>query len=477
MRATLLLLGGIVVFSVAVARALSCVCSPFECDILTDEDCPGGLTWDPCRYVLLLTVFAISEFPERKVCYIERWQASPNTRCIRSISKHRVEIAAMAQGAACDIPSHSSKDIQQQQLSRTWRTSNRGPESLPSKVSLSISLRQDSRTCCKVCARVEGEPCGGLFGFSGSCADGLQCVIKNLLPNTREVDEGVCTSMIHRQRACYPKYREAWSGIEGFGTEEKWLRPGLDSGTRCGPLKGEQGSLDDLDMAEGGGRKEGETQEEIPGRWRRHCPHGPIMSEPGCNLVSDGTTGENGNTLSTGRCVCGASVPWCPNEPRPYDYPTRHECKLNLAAKMSYGEISSCSSTSKLVICNVSAWHIALHRCTPTIPYAYQRRRHSDVFHAKENARKRKDFLDLVSASSTELLDYSIIRLLERLRKGKGRFVGSTASPTTSRETRGKEIEPNMSVTDDLFNSGNTAGDDVEGESLLVNFESCWQEF
>ncbi|KAF7404870.1 hypothetical protein HZH66_003776 [Vespula vulgaris] len=98
MRASLLLLGGIiVVLSIAVARALSCVCSPLECDILTDEDCPGGLTWDPCR-------------------------------------------------------------------------------------------------CCKVCARVEGEPCGGLFGFSGSCAVGLQCVIKNLLPHTREVDEGVCAS-------------------------------------------------------------------------------------------------------------------------------------------------------------------------------------------------------------------------------------------------------------------------------------------
>ncbi|CAL7946665.1 unnamed protein product [Xylocopa violacea] len=183
MRASLLLLGGIVVFSVAVARALSCVCSPFECDILTDDDCPGGLTWDPCR-------------------------------------------------------------------------------------------------CCKVCARVEGEPCGGLFGFSGSCADGLQCVIKNLLPNAREVDEGICTK--------------------------------------------------------------------IPGRWRRHCPQGPIMSEPGCNLVSEGTTGKNGNTVSTGKCVCGPSVPWCPsdNEPPPYDFATRHECKLNLAAKMDYDDLFNSGNTA-----------------------------------------------------------------------------------------------------------------------------------
>lgn len=50
MRAPLLLLGGIVVLSLAVARALSCVCSPLECDVLTNEDCPGGLIWDPCRY-------------------------------------------------------------------------------------------------------------------------------------------------------------------------------------------------------------------------------------------------------------------------------------------------------------------------------------------------------------------------------------------------------------------------------------------
>lgn len=49
MRVALLLLGGIVVLSVTVARALSCVCSPIECDSLTEDDCPGGLTWDPCK--------------------------------------------------------------------------------------------------------------------------------------------------------------------------------------------------------------------------------------------------------------------------------------------------------------------------------------------------------------------------------------------------------------------------------------------
>ncbi|XP_043281699.1 cysteine-rich motor neuron 1 protein-like isoform X2 [Venturia canescens] len=174
MRVPLVLLSGIVVLSVAVARALSCVCSPLECDVLTEDDCPGGLTWDPCQ-------------------------------------------------------------------------------------------------CCKVCARVEGEPCGGLFGFSGSCAPGLQCVIKNLLHHTKEVDEGTCSK--------------------------------------------------------------------IPGRWRRHCPQGLKMSSPGCNLIGEGMTNYPEKVKSAGgKCSCGPAVLWCPSEPRPYTYQTRHECILNLVAKLTYDQ-------------------------------------------------------------------------------------------------------------------------------------------
>uniref|UniRef100_A0A1B6JIN0 IGFBP N-terminal domain-containing protein n=1 Tax=Homalodisca liturata TaxID=320908 RepID=A0A1B6JIN0_9HEMI len=44
--------------------------------------------------------------------------------------------------------------------------------------------------CCKVCARTEGEPCGGPYGFYGSCAAGLQCVVTDILA---ENAEGVCT--------------------------------------------------------------------------------------------------------------------------------------------------------------------------------------------------------------------------------------------------------------------------------------------
>lgn len=46
--------------------------------------------------------------------------------------------------------------------------------------------------CCKVCARSEGEPCGGPYGFFGTCASGLQCVVTDIIADNAE---GVCTGM------------------------------------------------------------------------------------------------------------------------------------------------------------------------------------------------------------------------------------------------------------------------------------------
>lgn len=43
--------------------------------------------------------------------------------------------------------------------------------------------------CCKVCARTEGEPCGGPYGFYGSCAAGLECVVSDMMSDN---NEGVC---------------------------------------------------------------------------------------------------------------------------------------------------------------------------------------------------------------------------------------------------------------------------------------------
>lgn len=73
--------------------------------------------------------------------------------------------------------------------------------------------------CCKVCARVEGEACGGLFGFSGTCAVGLQCVIVNLLPRSREMDEGICTSEYSREN--FYLNRDFSERLRGFYHEDQ----------------------------------------------------------------------------------------------------------------------------------------------------------------------------------------------------------------------------------------------------------------
>ncbi|KAE8748238.1 hypothetical protein FOCC_FOCC005077 [Frankliniella occidentalis] len=53
----------------------------------------------------------------------------------------------------------------------------------------------DACRCCRVCARVEDEPCGGVHGFHGACAQGLQCVVKGR-PIREAHEEGICTSVV-----------------------------------------------------------------------------------------------------------------------------------------------------------------------------------------------------------------------------------------------------------------------------------------
>lgn len=84
-----------------IVSSFSCVCSPSECEDISEDDCPagGGTVWDPCG-------------------------------------------------------------------------------------------------CCRVCARVEGEPCGGPHGFYGACADGLDCIVASHAsgkPVLAANSEGICT--------------------------------------------------------------------------------------------------------------------------------------------------------------------------------------------------------------------------------------------------------------------------------------------
>ena len=38
-------------------------------------------------------------------------------------------------------------------------------------------LTRDSCGCCLVCAKLEGESCGGLYGKAGFCANSLRCTV------------------------------------------------------------------------------------------------------------------------------------------------------------------------------------------------------------------------------------------------------------------------------------------------------------
>ncbi|GLV33742.1 crimpy [Carabus blaptoides fortunei] len=49
------------------------------------------------------------------------------------------------------------------------------------------------RECCKVCARTEGEPCGGVLGFSGECEPGLTCNLQGTVTDfDLDSSEGIC---------------------------------------------------------------------------------------------------------------------------------------------------------------------------------------------------------------------------------------------------------------------------------------------
>lgn len=52
--------------------------------------------------------------------------------------------------------------------------------------------------CCKVCAKAEGEQCGGPFGISGECGEGLRCEVEKQDvedPYTIIALEGTCVKI------------------------------------------------------------------------------------------------------------------------------------------------------------------------------------------------------------------------------------------------------------------------------------------
>ncbi|KAK6619060.1 hypothetical protein RUM44_003442 [Polyplax serrata] len=70
----------------------------------------------------------------------------------------------------------------------------------------------DPCKCCRVCARIDGEPCGGPHGFYGTCADGLDCIVATHAsgkPVLAANSEGICTPANERKFGAV-KFRDSF---------------------------------------------------------------------------------------------------------------------------------------------------------------------------------------------------------------------------------------------------------------------------
>merc|ERR1711875_146317 len=72
-------------------------------------------------------------------------------------------------------------------------------------------LAKDLCGCCDVCAKAEGEECGGPFGSSGTCANYLDCE-KRLEDDFNEV--GVCRAKVGSQ--CCDSLERGDDNSQGF---------------------------------------------------------------------------------------------------------------------------------------------------------------------------------------------------------------------------------------------------------------------
>ena len=54
-------------------------------------------------------------------------------------------------------------------------------------------LVNDVCGCCKTCAKIIGEECGGVFGIYGTCDDGLECITYDPETGLSSLDQkGIC---------------------------------------------------------------------------------------------------------------------------------------------------------------------------------------------------------------------------------------------------------------------------------------------
>ncbi|CAL4065766.1 unnamed protein product, partial [Meganyctiphanes norvegica] len=75
--------------------------------------------------------------------------------------------------------------------------------------------------CCEytVCAKGPGEICGGIYGFSGKCAEGLECKLnQRIYVNEVDSGDGVCEGDVSRVHpgTCPPSHKECTDDLKGL---------------------------------------------------------------------------------------------------------------------------------------------------------------------------------------------------------------------------------------------------------------------
>ncbi|CAK9300803.1 unnamed protein product [Gordionus sp. m RMFG-2023] len=135
-------------------NALSCPCQSrsIKCNFDPPTDCEGGLVTDACGCCKVCAKV------EGEICggpYMLRGKCGKGLMCV--LDDYEKQVNALS----CPCQSRSIK-------------CNVDPPT-----DCEGGLVTDACGCCKVCAKVSGEICGGLYMLGGKCGKGLMCALDN----------------------------------------------------------------------------------------------------------------------------------------------------------------------------------------------------------------------------------------------------------------------------------------------------------
>ncbi|CAL4128345.1 unnamed protein product, partial [Meganyctiphanes norvegica] len=79
----------------------------------------------------------------------------------------------------------------------------------------SYGVTKDVCGCCDECAKGPGETCGGPWGISGSCSEGLECKLNQNIPGPDFNKDGVCVTKARSDDDCVGFCTADWRPVCG----------------------------------------------------------------------------------------------------------------------------------------------------------------------------------------------------------------------------------------------------------------------